>query len=94
MKYKNGSVIKVKINPRSPKNEISGVLDDGTIKIKLTAPPVDGKANQSLIKFLSEYFCVDAKSINIISGQTSHTKLISIEGVSSDDIMTQLKKCY
>ena len=92
MKDKNTCVIKVKITPRSPKNEISGVLDDGTIKIKLNAPPVDGEANQSLIKFLSEYFKIDSKSINIISGQTSHTKLISIEGISLDDIMLQLKK--
>ena len=92
MKDKNVSVIKVKVNPRSPKNEISEVLDDGTIKIKLTAPPVDGKANQSLIKVLSKYLNIDAKSINIISGQTSHTKLISIEGISLEDIMSQLNK--
>ena len=92
MKDKNGCVIRVKITPRSPKNEISGVLDDGTIKIKLTAPPVDGKAKQSLIKFLTDYFKINSKSIAIISGQTSHTKLISIDGLSLEVLMSQIKQ--
>ncbi len=72
MKYR------IKITPRSSKNEIVGKLPDGTLKIKLKAPPVDGEANAELIKFLSKEWGVPKSSIKIVKGLTSKTKLIEV----------------
>lgn len=81
-----GAALSVRITPRMPKNEISEILEDGTIKIRLTAPPVDGKANQALIDFLSKILQVPASSIEIIAGQTGRNKLITIMNLNSDDV--------
>ena len=86
MKEKRGTVLRIRVTPRSSKNEISGRLADGTIKIKLTAPPVEGKANYALVKFLAEYLKISSDSVKILSGQNSHTKLISITEKSDDEI--------
>lgn len=71
-------LIKIRVIPRAKKNEIVGTLADGTLKIKLKAPPVDGKANEELVKFLSEEWCVARSEISIIRGKTSRTKIIEI----------------
>jgi len=71
--------IKIKVLPRSSRNEIIGELADGTLKIKLKAPPVDGEANQELIKFLSKEWKVPKSQIKIIKGKTSKTKLVQID---------------
>jgi len=92
MKENKGTVLKIKVTPRSSRNEISGRLDDGTIKIKLTAPPVEGKANSALVKFLAEYLKVSSDSVRIISGQNSHTKLISITEKSDEEINSILER--
>ena len=71
--------IKIKVIPRSGKNEIVSKLPDETIKIKLKAPPVDGEANNELIKFLSKQWKVPKSNITILKGKTSKTKLIEIK---------------
>jgi len=71
--------IKVRVTPRSSQNEISETLTDGTVKIKLKAPPVDNKANEELIKFLSKEWQVAKSKIRIIKGKTSKNKVIQIE---------------
>ena len=76
-----GAAITVKVTPRAKKNEIAGVLDDGTVKIKLTAAPVDGKANQALTEFLADFLKIPAARIEIVAGQTSRDKLIAISGL-------------
>ena len=67
----------LKVIPRSSKNELLE-LSDGTYKVKLTAPPVDGAANGGLIKFLSEHFAVAKSQICIVKGETSRNKIIEI----------------
>ncbi len=69
---------KAKITPKSGRHEISGFLDDGTIKVKLKAAPEQGKANEELIELLSETFNISRKNIAIISGHTSPLKKILI----------------
>jgi len=73
MKYK------IKALPRSSKNEIVGELPDGTLKIKLKAPPVDGEANKELIKFLSKEWKIPKSNIKILKGKTNKTKLIEVK---------------
>lgn len=78
------TVLKVKLIPRAARNEIVDFMSDGTLKIKLTAPPVEGQANQAVSKFLAEILEVSNRDIKIISGKTSHNKLISIDGINQE----------
>lgn len=70
--------IYAKVSPRSSKNEIIEI-GKNEYKIKVTAPPVDGEANQLVIKILAKYFRVGKNAINIIGGKTAKIKIIDIE---------------
>lgn len=72
--------------PRASKSEIIGEYD-GTLKIRLSAPPVDGAANAELIKLLSKTFGVSKSKVKIISGGNAKTKQIKIENISSEDFL-------
>jgi len=71
-------IIKVKLQPRAKKNEIVETLSDGTIKIKLVTPPIEGRANIALIEFLAEHYNVPKSSVSILQGQTNRNKIIKI----------------
>jgi uncharacterized protein (TIGR00251 family) len=70
--------LSLKVIPKSSKNEIAGILEDGTIKLKITAAPERGKANAAIIEFLSEQFGVSKRQIEIIRGDTSPLKTVLI----------------
>ena len=70
----NGLIIKVKIVPNSSRNEI--ILEEEFIKVKVTAQPIENKANKALIEFLSKQFKLPKTSIQIIKGETSKDKTI------------------
>jgi uncharacterized protein (TIGR00251 family) len=75
---RSGAVrIAVKVQARSSRDEIVGVLA-GALKVKLTAPPVDGAANEALIELLSSELGVPKRRISIVGGETSKSKLIEI----------------
>jgi uncharacterized protein (TIGR00251 family) len=76
----NGIIINIRLIPRASANKITGILDNA-IKIRLQAPPVDGKANKALIKFLSKLFKIPASHITLISGETNRNKRILINGI-------------
>lgn len=76
LKIKNPLYIKVKVIPKSPKNEITEIMEDGTYKIRITAPPTNGKANAELIKFLKK--TLGLSEVAIISGQRDRVKLIKL----------------
>ena len=73
----HGVTLKVFIQPRSSKNMIAGLHGDA-LKIKLTAPPVDGAANNMCIKYLAKYLKIPKSSIEIISGHSSRTKRLHL----------------
>jgi len=75
----------VRIQPRSSKNSITR-MEDGSLKIRLTAPPVDGAANEALIGYLAKALAVSKSSVEIVSGHTAREKRIRIIGVSEEDI--------
>jgi len=81
-----GAALAVRITPRSRKNEIVEILNDGTVKIRLTAPPVEGKANDALISFLSEVIGVPRNQIDIIAGATGREKLVSILNLDAETV--------
>jgi uncharacterized protein len=78
-----GSAITVRVAPRSSRNEIIEIMDDGTIKIRLTAAPVEGQANTALVKFLAEVLDIAASRIEIVAGQSGKDKLITITGLEA-----------
>lgn len=69
--------IYVKVSPRSSKNEVIK-LSDGEYKVKLTAPPVDGQANELLVEILSKYFKVSKSRISIVGGKTAKIKIVDV----------------
>ncbi len=74
------ATLSVRIQPRSSKNEII-LMEGGGLKIRLTAPPVDGAANEALIRFLADTFSVSKSQVEIVSGYTSRDKIIRISGI-------------
>ena len=73
----DGIIVKIKIVPNSSKNDI--ILEDEFIKVKVTAQPIENKANKALIEFLSKSFKVPKTNIEIIKGDTSKEKTILIK---------------
>lgn len=89
----DGLIIKVKIVPNSSKNDI--VLEEEFIKVKVTAQPIENKANKALIEFLSKVFKIPKTSIEILKGETSKEKTLILKVLDknkSDDIITRLTK--
>lgn len=89
----NGLVIKIKIVPNASKNEI--ILEDEFIKIKVTAQPIENKANKALIEFLSKKFKIPKTSIQIVKGETSKEKTLALAVASQEKrnfIISQLTK--
>ena len=77
MKFTHQMRIYVKVTPRAGKNEVVKV-SEGEYKVKVTAPPEKGKANDAVIKILAEYFDAPKSSITIIGGKSTRVKLIEI----------------
>ena len=81
----------IRIQPRASKNEVIQ-MEGGGIKIRLTAPPVDGAANEALVKFLSDRLDIPKSQIEIVSGHTSKNKIVRIEGISQEESERVLNK--
>ena len=86
----SNSVIRVKVLPRSSVNQVVGD-EEGVIKVKLTAPPVEGKANKALVQFLSKQLGVARRDVEIVSGERSRIKSIRSNGLSMEDVKGRLK---
>lgn len=87
---RSGTAITVKVIPRAKKNEVAGLMEDGSIRIRLTAPPVEGAANQALVEFLADLLGIHRNQIEIVAGLSSERKLISLVGIEPhkvDEVM-------
>lgn len=78
-------IIKLKISPNASKNEI--IKTDEMVKVKVTAQPIENKANKALVEFLSKKFKVPKLSIEIVKGETSKEKTILFKNISSDKMV-------
>jgi uncharacterized protein len=85
----SGVTFTVKIHPRAKKNAITGEVGDA-LKVSLTAPPVDGKANAACIEFFAKLLNVPRSSVTIASGQNSRNKVIRISGVTAQQVRDRL----
>lgn len=70
--------IRVKVIPRSAKTEIAGEMSDGTLKVKIAAPPEKGKANEALCVFLAAHYKVSLAAVAIVSGHSAALKLVRV----------------
>ena len=89
----NGLIIKIKIVPNSSKNDI--ILEEGFIKVKITAQPIENKANKALVEYLSKQFKVPKTNIEIIKGETSKEKTLLLKTQDENkkaEIITKLTK--
>lgn len=80
-----GVTFTVRVIPRASKTEIVGEYD-GAVKVRLSSPPVDGAANEELIKLFAKRLKVARSDVEILSGQTSKTKQIRINGVTAAEL--------
>ncbi|MBZ5524324.1 MAG: DUF167 domain-containing protein [Acidobacteriia bacterium] len=86
-----GVSFSIKVHPRARKNAITGIVGDA-FKLSLTAPPVDGKANQAVIEFFADLFEISRSSVTIASGLTSRLKVVLISGVGPEQARKRLEK--
>ena len=80
----NGIVVNLKISPNAKKNEI--IKDGDIIKVKITAQPIDGKANKALVEYLSKNFKIPKTSIKILKGETSKDKTVLFETTDAEKL--------
>ena len=84
-----GAQFALRVQPRSSRNAIAGVVGDA-VKLAITAPPVDGKANQAVIEFFAKLFRVPKSSIAIVSGETGRNKVIAVRGIGAEQVREKL----
>lgn len=89
---KAGAAITVRVTPRSSRNEISEILDDGTVKVRLTAASNDEKANQALLGFLADVLQVSPSQLEIVAGSAGNDKLITITDLDKNQVQERILK--
>lgn len=87
---RRGSALAVRVTPRASRNEITEIQSDGTVKVRLTAVPVEGEANQALIVFLAEVLGVPPSKLDIVAGLSGKDKLISVLDMDKDEVHQRL----
>jgi len=86
----DGVTFAVKVQPRAKKNAITGELGDA-LKVSLTAPPVEGRANDACIEFFAKLLKVPRSSVTIASGPTSRSKVIRVAGLTEQYVQDRLR---
>jgi len=87
----SGATFQVKVHPRARKNTIEGEIGDA-LKLALTAPPVEGRANEACISFLAEVLNVPRSSVTIAAGESSRLKVIRVAGLTADKVRRKLQE--
>ncbi len=84
--------ISVHVNPNARQNKVVG-FQDGLLKVMIAAPPTRGKANQELLRFLSDLLRISKSNLAIEKGATSKKKTVAISGLSQSEVLRLLEKC-
>jgi hypothetical protein len=79
---RDGLTFAVKVHPRARKNAITGEVGD-VLKLSLTSPPVDGRANEACIAFFAKLFRISKSQVSIAAGETSRNKVLRVTGIDS-----------
>ena len=81
----------VRAQPRATKSALAGEVE-GALKVKIAAPPVDGAANEELIRFLAKVFGVPRREVTILSGETAKNKTVRIRGITAAQFETTIRQ--
>lgn len=84
-----GVTFAIKVHPRARRNAITGTVGDA-LKLALTAPPVEGRANQAVIEFFADLFEIPRSSVTIASGETSRNKVVRVAGLGREIVERRL----
>lgn len=84
-----GLRLPVRVIPRAAKTEIQGIHGDA-LKIRLNSPPVEGKANQALLRYLSDELDIPRSQIQLTSGETGRNKILLITGLSKPELLRKI----
>jgi uncharacterized protein (TIGR00251 family) len=85
----SGITFSIRVHPRAKKDAISGVIGDA-LKLSLTAPPLEGRANQACIRFFAEFLRVPRSSVTIAAGESSRNKVIRVHGLTAAQVKERL----
>jgi hypothetical protein len=88
---KSGAALTLRVTPRARKTEFAGVLEDGILRVRVAAPPVEGKANAELLAFLAKVLGVRKSRIDIVVGQRGLDKIVSVLDLSADEVHTRIQ---
>jgi uncharacterized protein (TIGR00251 family) len=80
-----GVIFRIRVVPRASRSEVAGIQGDA-LKLRITAPPVEGKANEECIRLLAETLGVKKGQVTIIAGHASRTKTVAVDGVKAKEI--------
>ncbi len=89
---KKGAALAVRVIPRASKNEIAEVLNEGTVKVRLTVAANDAKLNKILLDYLSEILAIPHNRLDIVAGQNGLDKLISILDLDAATVQERILK--
>lgn len=84
-----GVFFQIKVLPRSSRSEVAGIHGEA-LKIKITAPPLDGKANEEVVRFLAKRLGVRTAQVAIAGGEHSHIKTIAVSGLTVQQVRERL----
>ena len=86
-----GAALAIKVVPRASKNEIVSFMSDDSLKVRVTAPPVEGAANDAVIKLLSDALNIPKNRVMIVAGEAHSQKVVSVMGLTAEQIDDKLK---
>ena len=83
-------MITVRVTPRASRDEVVGWREDGVLLVRLTAPPVDGRANKALCRLIAARAGVAPSSVSVVRGERSRDKVVAVEGMSAESLRDAL----
>ena len=88
--HQSCATFKVRVQPRASRNQVDG-YDAGTVRVRVTAPPQDGKSNAAVVSLLAEALGVAKSRVRIVRGHTSRNKLVSVESLGPKDLQARIE---
>ncbi len=83
------ATLTVRVSPRASRNGIAG-YGEGVLKVRLTAPPVEGRANEALAAFLAEAAGVPKRGVEIVAGASGRSKIVRVRGITRGELLRRL----